>query len=561
MAAVSRRSATATFAVLLLSLTHVLSRPAPAAAGSYVVHECSSSATTASWQFHGSLGVESFRVCPNRPPDPYEDLRQGLGLYERLDQATSANADGWAEWRLSAPVGTRIAAARVDRDIGNRSDEWRPYGRVDGTDIEGETCVRPLGESFCRIRGERLLSGLDATTIAWGIRCPTTSAPFCSHGGTLHEVWALVLSASVTLEDVQPPAVHPLVPSAFVGGTWSRGAASVTFDASDNTGIRRRRVVEGATTWAARTAPGASAGGCGDGSGDAYTYLQPCAGARGLNGTQTVTVPDVCVFGDGVHELRAAAEDTGGGETRSAPFSVRVDCTAPEVWVAAGPSPRLAGDVLAPAVSASDGASGVATVERQLSVDGATWMTAPASVEGEAGRTYRFRARARDEAGNASGWVESAPVSFVAAAAPVPAGVEHHPGQWEPGAPASTAEAAALPTPPAALTAPGELARAVPAPPAAARSGRLRIGRVRRRGSTLIVEGTAPRAYAGIVRVSVRFAGSGRTVVATTRATARSGRWRAALRTPRRSRVRRVQATARTRGVRAARPYTPRRRA
>jgi len=532
------------------------------ASAAYTVRACAGSGgANSSWTTFRSATLSELRThedCIATTVDPYASLAVGLSVTDDLGTGFTAADGRFAEWRFAAPSGTTIGRAIVDRDLGNRSDAFVPYGQIDGVIQSGESCARGPGEAFCRVSGVREYSNLAARTLGYGVRC--SKPPYCVHGATLHAVWAVILDAAVVLDDHESPVVG--VPGgALTNGAWKRGESFVTFDASDNTGIRRRRVVEGATTWASRTAPGASAGGCGDGSGDAYTYLQPCAGARGLNGTQTVTVPDVCVFGDGVHELRAAAEDTGGGETRSAPFSVRVDCTAPEVWVAAGPSPRLEGDVLAPAVSASDGASGVATVERQLSVDGATWMTAPASVEGEAGRTYRFRARAVDEAGNASGWVESAPVSFVAAAAPVPVGVEHHPGQWEPGAPASTAEAAALPAPPAALTAPGELARAVPAPPAAARSGRLRIGRVRRRGSTLIVEGTAPRAYAGIVRVSVRFAGSGRTVVATTRATARSGRWRAALRAPRQARVRRVQATARTRGVRAARPYTPRRRA
>jgi hypothetical protein len=427
---------------------------------------------------------------------------------------------------------------------------------VDGVDLAGESCVRPLGQDYCRIRGEKVLTGLDATTIAWGIRCPTTSAPFCSHGGTLHEVWALVLGASVTLEDPQRPTVATPVADAFASGSWTRGAASVTFDASDNTGIRRRRVVEGSTTWASRTAPGAAAGGCGDGSGDAYTHLQPCAGARGLNGTQTLTVPDVCVFGDGVHELRVTAEDTGGGEARSAPFSARVDCTAPQVVVAAGPSPRLEGEVLAPEVRASDAAAGVASTVRQLSVDGGPWEAAPAGVVGEAGRTYTFRARAVDRAGNASGWVESAPVSFVAAQ-PQPQS-ERQPQPSAPagdGAGGSTprAEPALRPAPAEALAAPVATLPAAGGRPGTRRA-RLMIRRVHVRSGLATVEGTAPGGYTGAVRVIVRFTARGRSGAARATTTAAAGRWRARVRFPRRASIRRVEAATPRGVVLAARP-------
>ena len=188
----------------------------------------------------------------------------------------------------------------------------------------------------------------------------------------------------------------------------------MAFWAEDNTGVRVRRLVEGTRIRGSRVAPGAPVG-CGDHNvGDAYTYLQPCAGVRGLNGEQVVQVANVCVWGDGAHEIRGLAVDTGGGEALSdAAATVKVDCTAPVV--SAGPDSAAdveVGETVAPAVSAVDAHAGVTETETEVDLGDGSWRPYDGPVQAAEGSVYRFRARATDAAGNVSEWSEpSAPIS------------------------------------------------------------------------------------------------------------------------------------------------------
>ena len=118
--------------------------------------------------------------------------------------------------------------------------------------------------------------------------------------------------------------------------------------ASDNTGVRERRVLLEGYEVGRRTAPGAADGGCGQvNQGLAYTHVKPCEGARGVNGalTTTITIPSDDGRLDGTGELVATAQDTGGTSVASSALNVKVDTTAPA-------APAVSGD---PAWSAADG--------------------------------------------------------------------------------------------------------------------------------------------------------------------------------------------------------------
>ncbi|HEV2815150.1 MAG TPA: hypothetical protein VGW10_17985, partial [Solirubrobacteraceae bacterium] len=273
-----------------------------AGAGTFPVLACNDAvgSSTAAWVGLGTASAEQLEYvsqCPAGVPDPYSSLRDGIGVVDVVNAANEGVPDGsFAEWRFTSPPGTAIVAARVTRDIGNR-DEWTPYGRIDGVDQAGESCMRGMNESFCRIQGTRVFSGLNATTIAYGVRCVVP--PYCAHGATLRTVWVLVLGATVTLDDREAPVVSGLAPSGIADGRWWNRAGGVSFSASDNTGVRRRRVVVDGVTRAVFDAPGAAAGGCGDlGFGVAYSYSRPCADSRGLNGLRSLSV-EPCRWGDG----------------------------------------------------------------------------------------------------------------------------------------------------------------------------------------------------------------------------------------------------------------------
>ena len=445
------------FLLLLVTLCVSGQIPDTAEAGTYPVFACESTGDYANngWTEVATadpVQVSSHSVCPAGTPDLYEvsTMRTGIGVFDNLGAPGDMPPDGtFIERRFDAPDGTAISRAVIGRDIGN-ADYWTPYGRIDGVDQATETCQRGYGQAYCQITGTRTFTGLNASRIAYGVRCHY--APYCSNGGTLHDVWVLVLRATVYLDDTEAPTVSTPTATGLADGAWHRAPGSISFAASDNTGIKSRRVLSGSTSVGSATAPNAAAGGCGGSTGVAYSYTRPCAGSRGLNGTQSVSV-DPCVLGTGSHALRAAATDTGGTETQSSgTVTVKVDCSGPVASVSAGAAERLEGEQLEPTASATDPHAGVASIERQYRLGLGAWQPYTAPITVAAGVTYRFRARATDVVGNVGSWSESADVEgkLDAGAAPVadPVEAQPRPDERDPGLDPGLATLAVLPDPP-----------------------------------------------------------------------------------------------------------------
>jgi hypothetical protein len=537
----------------VLAVTGCLIAGASARAAPYPVAVCNDAAgnSAAAWTVEATSAsgqLETIASCPAGSPDPYGALRDGLGVTDVVNAWQEGPPDGtFSEWRFEAPSGTSIVGARVTREIGNR-DEWTPYGRIDDVDQAGESCMRGMNQSFCRIQGTRAFSGLDARSIAYGIRCVT--APYCAHLWDLRAVWVLVLGATVTLDDRESPVVSGVEASGVADGRWWNRAGVVSFSASDNTGIRRRRVVVDGVTRGLVDAPGASAGGCGDlGVGVAYSYSRPCAGSRGLNGLRSVAV-EPCTWGDGVHTIRGGATDTGGLDSvSSVAVPARVDCSAPLLSVEARDPEVVEGGPVEPVVSASDPVSGLASVAVEVSVDSGAWTPLPKPVVAEVGRSYVFRARAFDVAGNVTAWRESEAVVGVAAPVPVEDDTSEEAG-GDVVPPVVVAEAAGEGTfaPPLEVLAEvAPPAEPVPVGPATATAEaeaeageldpRLRISRVLVKRRIVDLAGTAAAGLRTSGTVAVRV--GGRTV---RRTVAIAGsRWRGRVRIARRGRVTSVE--------------------
>jgi hypothetical protein len=298
-------------------------------------------------------------------------------------------------------------------------------------------------------------------------------------------------------------------------------------------------------------APGASVGGCGEpGLGDAYTYLQPCAGERGLNGRLSVQVADVCSWGDGVHSVKGAATDTGGAEVMSSTaVTVRVDCTAPVVAISpTGDREVTAGTAVAPVVSAQDVRVAVASTEVQMQIGTQAWVPYSGPLAAQAGSYYRFRARATDSLGNTSAWVVSAWTKGVleepaappveTATAPTPA----TPAALPVGAIAPPALDSPVVAPTPLDPPPAVAPRAAPAPRAVVKA------RARVRGRTISITGTAPVAFHGRVAITVTTRTGRKTRRFAVTAIAENGRFAARIRLPKHRRtVRIVNTTAKTR--------------
>jgi hypothetical protein len=185
-----------------------------------------------------------------------------------------------------------------------------------------------------------------------------------------------------------------------------------------------------------------------------------------------------------------------------------------------------------PVVEASDATSGVSDTSLQVSVDGGGWVDAAPPVVAEAGRTYVFRARAADAAGNWSSWRVGSPVSGVAAPQPEPEPEPEPIVVVEEERPEhKTAELVeARDVVPAALPAPAELIRAPevpvavpPVPEVRALDPALRIARIRISRRKVVAEGTAAAGLKTTATVTLK---SGRRAKAK-RIRVAAGRWRA----------------------------------
>jgi hypothetical protein len=513
---------------MLVAAALYLSGASIGEAATYEVRACDAAPTSAnnSWNAVrtapvGTTSIET--VCPSPTPDPYGEVAAGLSVMDTLE-GDDAPADGsFSEWRITAPTQTKISAFAVTRDIGNRATlqggAYTPYGRVDGSDLAGESCYRPNGEFFCRIQGA-VTQPVTGETLAWGIRCSGTT--FCHGGFSLHEVWVAIRSAIVTIDDPVAPLIGAASGELADGAAWHAGVEQVTVAGSDVTGVRQVGAFLGATQLALKTAPNAAAGGCGQlNQGLAYTYTTPCAGARGLNAAQTLDVDTASIPDGSAGSVRLVVRDTAGNEAESslpvkvdneapgapevtsdsgwsreeqatwswavaaetdrAPIvgievekclvggscetenlpgaafgapvsltrvvgegetSVRVrhrdsagnvgafsvartarrDRTAPSVTIELPRREVAPGETIDPVVQTTDPLSGVASVEKQVRVNGGEWQPLTGPVSGTGGTVFVFRARAIDQAGNASAWVESAEARVVAPAfvAPTP---------------------------------------------------------------------------------------------------------------------------------------------
>jgi hypothetical protein len=523
------------------------------ARGSFDVSACGAAGANHSWSGRRSAPNTHLTIaesCRSGKPDPYGSMEHGIGVLDVLwgeavpPGGELRGTDGLAaEIRFDAPAGTRISRAVIAREVGHAYDAWTSYGRVDGVDQPSESCQPTIDEVICRRTGSIEFGVLDAGSMSYGVRC-LTARPECRVGATLHHAWALVLEARVTLEDLEAPVVSGVEGVGLADGGWHRSGGSLFFSASDNTGVRERRVVEGSVVRGVAQAPSAAAGGCAGTGGVAYTYTEPCAGTRGINGRQAVSISSPCSWGDGQHTLRGAATDTGGGTSYTAPVVVRVDCSAPVVSVTAGSNGEaLAGSELAPVVQAADAASGVSATTVEVEIDGATWQPYGGPTPVAEGRTYRFRARASDLAGNVGPWVYSTIVRGVTAppidsgTAPPATDDTPKPSALEvqrPSAPRSGAEQPPAPPTAGASEAPG--------PPAPApvdqlarkpRDAGLRVLSTKATRRSLRLSGTVTPAYTGVV--TVRLTAGGRSV--TKRARVRRGRWAVTIERPARGRA------------------------
>jgi hypothetical protein len=149
----------------------------------------------------------------------------------------------------------------------------------------------------------------NATRIVQRVIC--VGAPrrrFCSARGAN---FIRTFTAQATVIDNSGPAVSVEPDNAFTRGEWVSGSQTITYDASDNAGVRAARAVIGARS------PNGATRACN------YAHRQPCPNGPGQIGVEQSQMDE------GTQPLTVVAEDAAGNTATSAATTVRIDHTAP----------------------------------------------------------------------------------------------------------------------------------------------------------------------------------------------------------------------------------------
>src|SRR4051794_1064632 len=304
--------------VSLLAVACAAFAIAPAAsASSYDVVACGAAADAQNHSWIPSTNAPTFlaltSTCP--PSGAYS----GLAAYDRL-ATTNTPSEATATWEFRAPVATTVSGFRYSRFLGkDTDDDWQVFvgtaeGQVlDSCQIAPTDLSCSSGQPGYSALAERSIGGLATTGLTVGFSCrPTGGASTCGNGGTLHQVWAALYSATVTLSDSSSPSVSN-VGGSLVGGGFVRGSRFVSFDASDNAGVRQGRVYVDGAVVASETY-----------SCD-FTYTVPCSSRSGSR-----IELDTRSVSDGSHLVQVAAVDPAGNEVRSPGQTIAVDNGAPD---------------------------------------------------------------------------------------------------------------------------------------------------------------------------------------------------------------------------------------
>lgn len=303
-----------------------------AAAGTYPVYAC---ATTS-----GKVVNHSWIVS-----DPGDDFgSDGCGALDSREMVVNSQANKTfapgrvATLTFNAPPGATIADFELRRQIfhfnpvdgapagsqmlysllslGNRALEGT--GAYDAT-VAGRLAAHGAwdydahdsGEAVVRLSSYSENAGYtgDATFIRFTIGCWQQPCALMTNGaGGVGSIFTKLTGATVTVNDPVAPKLDRVLPTGLAAGGVVGGDEPLTFDASDNAGIKRADLLD------------VTAGGQVVGSKEFacdYAYAAPCPQAAGAQLTPNVV-------GAGARTLRLRLTDAAGNVTDGEPFAVTI---------------------------------------------------------------------------------------------------------------------------------------------------------------------------------------------------------------------------------------------
>lgn len=260
------------------------------------------------WEAVASNGeLAAYAACPSGG-----DRARGLVARNAIQRNPRSAVRGGAvaAFRFTAPAGTAIVGVRAGFHFYRADGRWEAALLSDGHLIEGcapggGVCERDASNRAVRVAPSRVLS-LEARCAARS--CPTGSTGDKSHG--LIQASANFYSVTVRLQDNSPPRITDLGGSLLSPG-WHSGIQSLTFVASDSSGISETRVRV-------------------DGRGITRN-VQPCDSTRVVpcpEGPDAFSVETSTVRPDGLHVFTVEAVDAAGNLARTSERAL-VDNTPP----------------------------------------------------------------------------------------------------------------------------------------------------------------------------------------------------------------------------------------
>ena len=276
--------------VPLLTLLAAATPTAPVAhAGTYDVYACDPN--------HGGSASPSFAAAADPGMTAHDDCPAG-GIVARSswDGGTSSAYQGAYRY-FDAPPGAIVQSISGFIKLERTSCAWGANLVASNGDLGGTVLYG--FNAGCGVYGIDWLYrdvAVNATRVRIEARCAASSCPRYPSATGLPGVASTRMRAiRVVVRDDTPPRLTNGQGALWTSTDWLRGVQNVSFDASDNTGIRQTSVaLTGATTLSRATA-------CND------ILATPCP-----NEGMSTTIDTLSARGDGPHTLTLQAIDSAG---------------------------------------------------------------------------------------------------------------------------------------------------------------------------------------------------------------------------------------------------------
>lgn len=298
---------------VLLILASQLAAPHAAKAGTYDVVACKGGPDN-SWAHWADAGMAAYDSCPNNPSNMMS------GLVTRASVGSGVIGPGQGAYQVfGAPAGASLAQMSFDA----APYRWEQHWTVGVVAFDSDFNVGLLpwgcyaGQPGCGIVPGSFFGPL---TIGLGgrsqvrieARCGNTAGCTVASSGypPYTRATMAIANVSVRVQDFSQPALS-WAGGGLLGNGWLRGLQGVSFDASDNVGIRDTSLFVDGHAVGTRGKP------CD------YSLRIPCP-----QGGDGYAVDTSAVRPDGAHTLTARVVDTAGNASQAS-RTILVDNTPP----------------------------------------------------------------------------------------------------------------------------------------------------------------------------------------------------------------------------------------